>query len=89
MNGDIAVLQTLHQLRERDSERLGDQVDVPECEVPLATLNPSHIRPIQTAFGGEAFLRETAILAECSHSLSESDQDVFSLRHGRRACHLS
>ena len=46
----------LHQFRQINSECVGDEMDVPEAQVSLASFDSSHVGPVQPAFGSESFL---------------------------------
>ena len=47
----------MHQVRQRDSQRLCNDLNISERQIPLAPLDATHVRAIQTAFGGKTLLR--------------------------------
>ncbi len=77
----LVALQAPHQFRETDSESLRDEGDVPQRQVSLPSLDPTHVGPVQTAFGSERFLGQTFGPSQFSDSLSEAFEDVDCFAH--------
>jgi hypothetical protein len=70
------VLQPLHQLRQADAECSSDGFDVPQGQIPFASLNPADIGAIQDAGRGKRLLRIALRLPQFADPLSESFQNV-------------
>jgi hypothetical protein len=75
------LLDAAHQIGNRDSERLGDRLDVAKSHISLAALDSADVRSIQTAFVGERFLRQAERRALRPNAIAESLQNVHRPSH--------
>src|SRR5438105_8522924 len=73
--------QSLHQLRNRNAESLGDNLDVPQGNVAPATLDAADVGPVQTALGGEGLLRKPLRLPQLSQMVAEAFCNVHVAAH--------
>lgn len=64
-------LDAVEQLAGLELERRGQAEDVVQAEVALTSLDLTDVGPVQAAFVGEAFLRESELLALRSNTLAE------------------
>ena len=74
-------LQSFHQFRQRDVQRLGNHLDVPQGEVPFSPFDSADVGPVETTGGRKGFLGIALLLPQDPHPLSEPLQNVCSLRH--------
>jgi hypothetical protein len=75
------VLQPIHQGGQRDPQRLGNGLDVPQSQVSFTPFDPADVRPVESAGRGKALLGIALLLAQLADSQSKSHQDVGSLSH--------
>ena len=76
--------KTLHQLGQVHFEGLGNEVDVPQGQVSFPSFDPTHVGPIQTAFGSERFLGQTFGPSQFSDPLPEAFKDVDCFAHASK-----
>ena len=67
----------LRQLRDRNPERVGDFLDVPQGHIPLAPLDSTDIGTIKAAGVCEPLLRIPLAFAQRSHALPKHNQKLF------------
>ena len=80
----LVALHASHQFRETDAESLRDEVDVPQSQVSLPSFDPTHVGPIQIAFGSERLLGQAFGPSQFSDPLPEAFKDVDCFAHASK-----
>jgi hypothetical protein len=72
-----ADLHSPKELCQGDVKCKGDFLNVYEGQVALASLNPTHVSPVQSAHIGEFLLRHPQLLASASDRFAKPNSDVY------------
>ena len=68
---------TLEQIRCRNLKRFRDETDVLETDVPLPSLDATHVTSVQTGSSRELFLTPTSDLPKLTHAKAKERFDIW------------